>query len=68
MHFEVFPRKVRVGVLRRVRTRWFWHLKAMNNEIVAQSEAYTAKASAIKTCEAIANGVDSTTLIVELDE
>lgn len=33
--------------------RWYWHLKARNGEIVAQSEAYRNRADALKTIELI---------------
>lgn len=26
---------------------WYWHLKAANNEIIAQGEGYTSKAGAL---------------------
>jgi uncharacterized protein YegP (UPF0339 family) len=26
---------------------WYWHLKATNNEIIAQGEGYTSKAGAL---------------------
>ncbi len=46
MRFEIFEG----GFFRR---RWYWRLVAGNNEIIAQSEGYTARRSALDTIYSI---------------
>lgn len=43
-------------------------LKAGNHEIVAQSQMYTTKASALKTIESIKNGLSPDTEVQDLTE
>lgn len=47
MRFEIFSRRGWFG------TKWYWRLRARNGEIVAQSQAYTRRASARATCARI---------------
>lgn len=47
MRFEIFQGK---------NGQWFWRLKARNNQIVAQSEAYTRKHGAYRAADAIRKG------------
>lgn len=61
MRFEIFQRRNAFGI-----KRWFWRLKAANNEIIAQSEAYNKRQSAWDTCTAIRSGVSEATIIREL--
>lgn len=56
--FEIF--KDKAGKFR-------FRLKASNGEIVAASEAYEAKASAVKGCEAVQRAAAGAT-IVEVDK
>lgn len=45
---------MRIVIFRSFRTRqWYFRIVGGNNRIVAQSEGYKRKASAIKTAEAI---------------
>lgn len=46
--FTVFPERDEAG---EVTGQWFWHLTGANGEIVAQSEAYTRKADALRGVE-----------------
>lgn len=37
---------------------WYWHAQAGNNEIVAQSEAFTTKEDAKRAVEAVFPGIE----------
>ncbi len=60
MRFELF----KGGIFRR---RWYWRLVAGNNEIVAQSEGYVDRASAIGTCRSIRYRMNQKTPIMDED-
>ncbi len=58
MRFEIFES----GIFRR---RWYWRLVAGNNEIIAQSEGYTARRSALDTIYSIRGKLHADTPILD---
>lgn len=59
MHIEVFPDKDSYidpnGKL--VATSWYWHFKAKNGKVTADSEAFPTKAHAIRAAKAVVRAV-----------
>lgn len=58
MVFEIFERRNMLGL-----KRWYFRIRAANGEMVAQSEAYTRKASAEATVRAIMRAAASADVI-----
>lgn len=50
MHFKIFPRWTLLG------RRWFFHLKAKNGRIIAQSEGYANRLDCLQTVQTIQQG------------
>jgi uncharacterized protein YegP (UPF0339 family) len=52
MKIEVFSRKPLIG-----RPKWFFRIRAMNGQIVAQSEGYSRRLDAVSTAHSIRSGL-----------
>lgn len=48
--------------------KWYFHLTANNNEIIAQSEGYEAKAGALNGIKAVKEAVAIAKTMIEEDE
>lgn len=59
MRFEIYSRWGWLG------QRWYWRLRAANNEIVAVGEAYNSPAGALHAVDLV-QGTDSSTPIRQL--
>ena len=58
MKIEIFSR---IGLRGR---RWYFRIKAANGEIIAQSEAYTRKESAVGTAQLIRQNVATAEVVL----
>lgn len=42
---------------------WYWHIKAGNNEIIAQGEGYKRKAGVLKVADVLIDGMADAELV-----
>lgn len=59
MRIEIFAK----FSITKFRKQWFFHIKAGNNEIVAQSEAYTSKDSASSTANMLRKSLSGAEIV-----
>jgi uncharacterized protein YegP (UPF0339 family) len=43
-----------------INRQWYWHLKAANGEIIAQSEGYTTQANCLATVRLVQSTTEQT--------